>query len=141
MATKPAREAFRHMDTSGLPFFSQVKIMHVTVATAGAMVVLPKIQAIWAGSEAAAPLKPYQQNQRMKQPRAPMVREWPGIAWTWTEPSFCLVYLPMRGPSRMAPMRAAMPPTMWITAEPAKSTKPSWASQPWPFHTQPASMG
>ena len=29
MATRPAREAFRHIDTSGLPFFSQVKIMHL----------------------------------------------------------------------------------------------------------------
>lgn len=39
IATRPARDAFKHMDTSGLPNFSQVKIIHTTVATAGAMVV------------------------------------------------------------------------------------------------------
>ena len=84
MATRPAREAFRHMETSGLPFLIQVKIMHTTVAVAGAMVVVLRILASWVASEAAAPLKPYQQNQRMKQPRAPSGNrsgpEWRGTA-------------------------------------------------------------
>ena len=43
IATRPAKEAFRHMDTSGFPFFRQVNIMQTKVATAGASVVLPKI--------------------------------------------------------------------------------------------------
>ena len=34
-----------------------------------------------------------------------------------------------------------MPPTVWIHAEPAKSTKPNCASQPLLFHTHPASIG
>ena len=33
------------MDTSGLPYLIQVKIIQVTVATAGAMVVVAKIDA------------------------------------------------------------------------------------------------
>ena len=41
----------------------------------------------------------------------------------------------------IAPMRAVMPPTEWIAAEPAKSWKPIWTSQPCGFHTQPASTG
>ena len=43
--TRPAREAFRHMETSGLPYFTQVKIIQVTVAIAGAMVVVAKMEA------------------------------------------------------------------------------------------------
>lgn len=110
------------MDTSGLPPRFQVNTMHTKVATAGARVVLPKIWASWAVSAAAAPLKPYQQNHRMKQPRAPRVREWPGMALTRRVPSFSLVYLPSRGPSIQAPTRADRPPTIWMTDEPAKST-------------------
>ena len=74
------------------------------------------------------PLKPNQQNQRMNTPRAPRVREWPRMALGL--PS--LSYLPRRGPRIFAPMRAQMPPTMWTAVEPAKSWKPSWASQPPP---------
>ena len=42
IATSPAREAFRHIDTSGLPYLIHVKIIQVTVATAGATVVVRK---------------------------------------------------------------------------------------------------
>lgn len=42
MATRPAREAFKHIETSGLPYFTQVRIMVTTVAMAGAMVVVTK---------------------------------------------------------------------------------------------------
>ena len=112
MATRPAREAFRHMETSGLPFFRQVKIMQVKVAAAGAMVVVPKIRAISPTSDAAAPLKPYQANQRMKQPRAPSVTEWPGIALEVTLPSDPRVYFPILGPRMIAPTSADSPPTI-----------------------------
>ena len=74
MATRPAREAFRHMDTSGLPYFSQVKIMQVTVATEGATVVVRKTDPRVGTSVAAAPLKPYHPSQRIKTPRAAMTR-------------------------------------------------------------------
>ena len=42
-ATRPASEALRHIETSGLPFLIQVKSIHVTVATAGAIVVVRRI--------------------------------------------------------------------------------------------------
>ena len=47
----------------------------VQVATAGAIVVVTKIEASDSPSQAAAPLKPYQPNHRMKQPSAPSVME------------------------------------------------------------------
>ena len=34
IATRPARDAFRHIETSGLPYFTQVMIIATTVATA-----------------------------------------------------------------------------------------------------------
>ena len=40
IATRPAKEAFNVIETSGLPFFIQVKIIVVTQATAGAIVVV-----------------------------------------------------------------------------------------------------
>ena len=43
IATRPAKEAFKHIETSGLPYFIQVKIIHTTVATAGAIVVVTKM--------------------------------------------------------------------------------------------------
>ena len=44
IATSPASEAFRHIDTSGLPYLIHVKIIHTTVATAGATVVVRKTE-------------------------------------------------------------------------------------------------
>ena len=44
IATRPAKEAFRHMDTSGLPYFNHVNIIQTTVATAGEIVVVRKIE-------------------------------------------------------------------------------------------------
>ena len=140
--TRPAREAFKHMETSGLPYFSQVKTMQTKVAIAGAMVVVTKIEPSCSTEVAAAPLNPYQPNQRMKQPKAPIVREWPGMALTLMLPFSSLVNLPIRGPRMDAPIRAHRPPTKWITPEPAKSWNgvSSVDSQP-PPHTQWASTG
>ena len=74
MATRPAREALRHMETSGLPYFIHVKIMQVTVAMAGETVVVRKMEPSCSTLVAAAPLKPYQPNQRINTPRAPINR-------------------------------------------------------------------
>jgi hypothetical protein len=63
------------MDTSGLPSLIQVKSMVVQVATAGATVVVTRIDAKVGTSVAAAPLKPYQANHRINTPSAPRVRE------------------------------------------------------------------
>ena len=60
----------------------------------------------------------------------------PGMAWTL--PS--LPYLPMRGPKTMTPARAAHAPVECTTVDPAKSQKPSSASQP-PPHIQCPTMG
>ena len=100
------------METSGFPFFLQVKSIQVTVATAGAIVVVPKIRAISSTSAAAAPLKPYQANHKIKTPKAPKVTECPGIAFEVMLPSAFFVYLPIRGPRIAAPTSADKPPTM-----------------------------
>ena len=90
---------------------------------------------------AAAPLNPYQPNQRIKQPSAPITMLCPGNAWTFvTFPFSSLVNLPIRAPSIAAPINALKPPTIWIAQEPAKSWKPSAASQP-PPQIQCASIG
>ena len=65
MATRPAREAFKHIEISGLPYFIQVKVIQTTVAMAGAMVVVTKIEPSSATETAAAPLNPYQPNHRI----------------------------------------------------------------------------
>ena len=64
IATRPAREAFKHMETSGFPYFNQVKIMVVTVAKAGAIVVVTNTEPSCGSVVQAAPLKPYQPNQK-----------------------------------------------------------------------------
>ena len=120
MATSPASEAFRHMDTSGLPYLIHVKSIATTVATAGATVVVRKTEPRVGTSVAAAPLNPYQPSQRMNTPSAPIAMLWPGNPCTpVTLPDLSRLNLPRRGPSMAAPIRAQMPPTMWMQALPA----------------------
>ena len=69
--TRPARDAFKHIETSGLPYLIQVKIIHTTVAIAGEIVVVRKIEPNCSREVAAAPLNPYQPNQRINTPKAP----------------------------------------------------------------------
>ena len=108
------------METSGFLFLTQVKIIVVQVATAGAIVVVRKIDESSEGVVAASPLKPYQPSQRMNTPSAPRGIEWPGMARTFvTLPVSSVSYFPMRGPRITAPISAATPPTMWIAQEPA----------------------
>ena len=47
---------------------------------------------------------------------------------------------PRRAPTTMAPARAAHPPVEWTMVDPAKSWKPSSASQP-PPHVQAPTTG
>ena len=75
IATKPARDALRHIPTSGFPSLIHVNIIQTTVAVAGAIVVFIKIDAKLSLFVAAAPLNPYHPNQRMKHPNAPRVIE------------------------------------------------------------------
>jgi len=109
MATSPASDALRHIETSGLPYFIHVNIIHTTVATAGAIVVVRKIDPKSSSEVAAAPLNPYQPNQRINTPSAPIVRLWPGIACGFP---VLLLNFPIRGPSIAAPISAQIPPTM-----------------------------
>src|SRR5690606_6413011 len=90
-----------------------------------------------AGSAAKVlpPLKPNQPSQRMNTPNAPSGKLWPGIELT-----IFPLYLPMRGPSFQAAMKAAVAPVKWTTVEPAKSIKPICDSQP-PPHTQCPTTG
>ena len=78
MATRPASEAFKHIETSGFPYLIQVKHMATTVATAGATVVVKKIDPKVGRSVAAAPLNPYQPNHKMNTPKAPIAMLCPG---------------------------------------------------------------
>ena len=134
MATRPAREALKVMETSGLPYRHQVKIIVTTVAMAAARFVFMKTREAEAASSAVLmatvepPLNPNQQNQRMKTPRATAVMLWPRMALGLP----FLSYLPMRGPRSAAPRQAIRPPTLWTCAEPAKSWKPRVESQPPP---------
>ena len=74
------------METSGLPYRFQVKIMVTQVATAAARLVLKQTRPVRVMVSSVdrlreePPLKPNQQNQRMNTPRAPAVRLWPGMA-------------------------------------------------------------
>ena len=75
MATRPAKDAFKHMPTSGFPSLIHVNNIHTTVAVAGAIVVFINTDAKLSVFVVAAPLNPYQPNQRMKHPSAPSVIE------------------------------------------------------------------
>ena len=126
IATRPARDAFKHMETSGLPYFTQVNTMQTTVAIAGAIVVVTKTEPNCSTLLQAAPLNPYQPSQRINTPSAPIVKLWPGKAFTFvTFPASFLTNFPIRGPRIFAPINAEIPPTIWMAQEPAKSWKPS----------------
>ena len=122
IATRPARDPFSDIETSGFLYLTHVMIRTVTVATAAARLVVTKIlPAVTIASPSMltvdAPLNPNQQNQRMNTPKAPMVRLCPGIAFDLP----LLEYFPIRGPRMMAPIKAATPPTICTAQEPAKS--------------------
>ena len=134
IATRPASEPFRVIETSGFLYLTQVNIIVVTVAAAAAILVVtntlpariklssPVIEVV------EHPLNPNQQNHNINTPRAPTVILCPGIAFAL--PS--LLYFPIRGPKILAPTKAARPPTIWTAVEPAKSINPNWESQPPP---------
>ena len=95
----------------------------IRVATSAPATPESSVVTAMAGTAASAAssepgLNPNQPMRRMKQPMMAKGMLWPGMAFT--EPS--LLNLPMRGPTTLAPTSAAVPPTMWTTPEPAKST-------------------
>ena len=120
MATRPASMPLAIMPGSGLPVRIMIQNMPTVAPNAPAMAVfvatVANCTSVAANVEAA--LKPNQPNSRMNVPSMAIGMWWPGSARG--VPS--LANLPMRGPSTMAPARAATPPTAWTTPEPAKST-------------------
>ena len=113
IATSPARDAFNDIDTSGFPYFTHVKIIHTTVATAGEIVVVTKIDPNCSIDVAAAPLNPYHTSQRINTPNAPSGMLCPGNAFTFVIfPSLSFVNLPIRGHKNFAPISADNPPTI-----------------------------
>ena len=74
IATRPASDAFKHIETSGLPYLIHVNIIHVTVANAGAIVVVRNTDASWPTLVHAAPLNPSQPNHKINTPNAPIGR-------------------------------------------------------------------
>ncbi len=137
---------FAIIDGSGFPNFHIMKSIAVIAPPAEASIVFvattPMRRSVPASVEPG--LKPNQPNARMNVPTMAIGMWWPGIA---TGLPF-LSNLPSRGPSTIAPARAATPPTMCTTDEPAKSTwpwprpkfAPSCESQP-PPQTQLAKSG
>jgi hypothetical protein len=134
------------MPGSGLPVRLVIQSMATTAPKAPAIAVLTATVANWmsATERVEAALKPNQPNSRMKVPSRAMGMWWPGRARGFpSRPNF-----PMRGPSTMAPARAATPPTAWTTPDPAKSTYPkpssrllpSWLRKP-PPHVHAAKSG
>src|SRR3954468_1767435 len=125
MATRPASMPFTIIPGSG--FLNVGEYMHqniaITAPKAAARAVLVATIANWMSVAASvdAALKPNQPNNRMKQPSIAMGM-W-CAARVLLEPS--LLNLPRRGPSTSAPARAATPPMVCTTPEPAKSTYPN----------------
>ena len=111
--TRPAKEPFKDIDTSGFLYLTHVIASTVKVATAAARFVVTKIlPAVTIASPSMetvdAPLNPNQQNHKINTPSAPIVRLCPGIAFDF--PLF--EYFPIRGPKIFAPTKAATPPTI-----------------------------
>lgn len=80
---------------------------------AGATVVVRNTLASCEPEVHAAPLNPYQPNQRIKHPRHPSGRLCPGNALTFVIfPDLSFENFPIRGPSIAAPMSAEIPPTI-----------------------------
>jgi hypothetical protein len=87
------------------------------------------LTAIFATSGVAASvdpaLKPIQPTSSSSAPADEMMTEWPGIGRT--APSGAK--RPLRAPSTIRPASATQPPIECTTVDPAKSMKPSFASQ------------
>src|SRR6056297_2542518 len=137
--TSPASAPLSTMVRSTFLYITCVMISAATAPPAAAVLVLAKMRLTSATSptlpmaSCEPPLNPNQPSHRMNVPRVASARLEPGIGLTL--PS--LLYLPRRGPSTMAPARAAQPPTACQTLEPAKSENPASDSQPPPHCHDP----
>ena len=143
MPIRPASAPLMVRPTSGLPYFFQARNIAVSAPTAAARFVVMKMLPI--STQVSLPsavivepgLKPNQPIHSRKMPSIARVMLWPGMARALP----FLSNLPIRGPRKIAPINAEMPPTMCTTVEPAKSWKPSCASQPSEFQHQWPEIG
>ncbi len=83
IATRPASEAFRHIDTSGLPYLKPCKYHTYNRCDCRCDRCCHKDRCKLWTCVAAAPLNPYHPNQRMKHPSAPITMLCPGNACTF----------------------------------------------------------
>ena len=74
IATRPASDAFKHIETSGFPYLTHVNTIHTNVAIEGAIVVVTNTDANCSTDVQAAPLNPYQPSQRINTPKAPITK-------------------------------------------------------------------
>ena len=118
MPTNPARHPFNIIERSGfLCAIQDVAIAAINPAAADRAVVVNTYATITGSAEnTEAPLNPNHPNHSRNTPKVANPRLLPGIAWVLP-----FTYLPMRGPSKNAPTRAAQPPTECTNVEPAKS--------------------
>ena len=125
------------IETSGLRIIShEVAMAAVPPAVAAKAVSTAMTGTAMSACSCEPGLKPNQPMNSRSTPAMARGMLWPGRARGL--PSS--VYLPMRGPSTMAPARAANPPVMWTRPEPAKSMKPASSSHPAP-HFQLTTIG
>jgi hypothetical protein len=118
IATSPARAPLPIIARSGLPVFSQIVIVVRNAPAVAANIVLRAMRGTSRSAASSEPgLKPNHPIHRMNTPRTAKGMLWPGIARGLPSGP----YLPMRGPSNIAPISAAMPPVMCTMPDPAKS--------------------
>ncbi len=120
IATRPANIPLIIIPGFGLPVRRVIQNIEATAPNAPeiAVFVATVANCTSVAESVDAALKPNQPNRRIKVPSIAIGKWCPGIGRDF--PS--LEYLPMRGPSTIAPASAATPPVMCTTPDPAKST-------------------
>src|SRR2546428_9222311 len=136
MATSPASLLFATSAGSGLPYFRHTYSIAVTPPAAPASIVFVAMTPMRRSEPASVDpaLNPNHPKARMNVPTNAIGMLWPGIAFA--VPS--RLYLPRRGPRRIAVTNAITPPVMRPTDDPAEATwprpnpsvRPSMAGQP-----------
>ena len=125
--TRPANAPFRVIPTLGLPAIIEVYIAATDAADADNVVVTAiAAKSTSTAAKADPTLNPYHPNHKINTPSAAATIELPGIGRGFP----LLSNFPIRGPTTCIPARAAKPPTICTTPEPAKSTNPMSVNQP-----------
>ena len=120
IATRPANIPLIIIPGFGLPVRRVIQNIEATAPNAPEIAVLAATVAncTSVAESVDAALNPNQPNNRIKVPSIAIGKWWPGIGNDFPSGE----YFPIRGPSTIAPVKAATPPTKCTTPEPAKST-------------------